>query len=267
MGPESTKRIVAGVLVDAVTPDEARDRVIDAAESSRPYSVSALAVHGVMTGVDDPEHMYRLNHLDLVTPDGQPVRWAINWLHGEALVRRVYGPTLMLDVCQAAAERGLPIFLYGSTQEVISDLRSGLRARFPDLIIAGAEPSQFRTGTDEEAQEVATRIRNTGARICFVGLGCPRQEVFAYEMADLCQMPVVAVGAAFDFHSGHQKEPPAWVQDHGLQWLHRLAAEPRRLAHRYLVLSPRYLVAVARQQGGAQPRHSGRPPAARQNYL
>ncbi len=100
---------VLGVEVDAVDYDAAVARIIDAAAAGRPYGVSALAVHGVMTGVGDPEHLTRLNRLHLVTPDGQPVRWAMNWLHGVELPDRVYGPRLTLEVCRAAARDGLPV--------------------------------------------------------------------------------------------------------------------------------------------------------------
>jgi N-acetylglucosaminyldiphosphoundecaprenol N-acetyl-beta-D-mannosaminyltransferase len=255
------KQNVLGVLVDAVDYDAAVLRIAAAAEEGRGYAVSALAVHGVMTGVDDDEHRYRLNHLDLVTPDGQPVRWALNWLHGARLADRVYGPTLTLQVCAEAAERGLPVFFYGSRPEVLDRLVANLSERFPSLKVAGTEPSKFRTTTEAERVEIAERIVSSGARITFVGLGCPRQEVFAYEYCDLLSMPVVAVGAAFDYHAGLADEPPAWMQRWGLQWAHRLAQDPRRLWRRYLLLNPRFVVGVARQRLGSMPPASESRPA------
>jgi len=134
----STKRNVLGILVDAVDYDGAIDRIVEAAEAGKSLTVSALAVHGVMTGVADPSHRYRLNHLDLVVPDGQPVRYALNWLHGTRLKDRVTGPILMSNLCKVAAARGIPIFLYGSRPEVLEALRTRLQARFPMLIIAGS---------------------------------------------------------------------------------------------------------------------------------
>src|SRR5688572_27514599 len=116
------KKNVLGVMIDAVDYEAAVDRIIQAADEGRPYAVSALAVHGVMTGVDDDEHRYRLNHLDLVTPDGQPVRWALNLLHKTGLRERVYGPLLTLMVIEAAAEHGLPVYFYGSRPEVLDRL-------------------------------------------------------------------------------------------------------------------------------------------------
>jgi N-acetylglucosaminyldiphosphoundecaprenol N-acetyl-beta-D-mannosaminyltransferase len=235
------KRNVLGVLVDAVDYEGAVERIVTAAKEGRGYSVSALAVHGVMTGVLDPEQRYRLNHLDMATPDGQPVRWALNLLHGARLRDRVYGPTLMLGLCRAAAEKGLPIYLYGSSQEVLDRLEPALGERVSGLAVAGAEPSKFRRTTAEEKAEIVDRIRRSGARMVFVGLGCPRQETFAYEYRDALRMPVVAVGAAFDFHAGLLPEAPPAMQRAGLQWLHRLIQEPGRLWKRYLTLNPAYL--------------------------
>jgi N-acetylglucosaminyldiphosphoundecaprenol N-acetyl-beta-D-mannosaminyltransferase len=103
-----------------------------------------------MTGVLDPEQKYRLNQFDITTPDGQPVRWALSWLHHIKLPDRVYGPTLMLKVCEKAQQEALPIFLYGSRPVVIDTLEKNLIARFPRLVIAGKEPSQFRCAQPQE---------------------------------------------------------------------------------------------------------------------
>jgi len=241
------KRNLLGVLVDAVDYEGAVASILAAAESGRGYSVTALAVHGVMTGVQDATHRDRLNRFDLITPDGQPVRWALNLLHKTGLKDRVYGPTLTLKVCEEAARRSVPVYLYGSKPEVIELMSKNLVERFPGLVIAGAEPSKFRQTTEAEKLEVAERIKASGARITFVGLGCPRQEVFAYEYRDLLNMPVMAVGAAFDYHAGTVSEPPKWMQDRGLQWLYRLVQNPRRLWKRYLLLNPAYVTLVALQ--------------------
>ena len=241
---------VVGVDVDAVDYQAAVIRIIEAAEERRPYSVSALAVHGVMEGVDDPEHLARLNDFDLITPDGQPVRWAMNLLHDTDLPDRVYGPRLTLLVCAAAADAGLPVFFYGSNQETLDALAERLPTLVPGIEIAGMRPSRFATSTEAELDVVAEEIRSSGARICMVGLGCPRQEVFVYENAERLSMPCLAVGAAFDFHAGLATEPPMWVQRAGLQWLQRLVANPRRLWRRYLVLNPRYVKRVALQRAG-----------------
>jgi exopolysaccharide biosynthesis WecB/TagA/CpsF family protein len=238
---------VLGVMIDGVDYDAAVARIMRASHDGRPYAVSALAVHGVMTGHQDAAHRARLNSLDLVTPDGQPVRWALNLLHGAGLPERVYGPTLTLKVCERAAADGLPIYLYGSKPETLARLQASLREQFPALVIAGAEPSKFRQLTSDEKTEVVTRIRASGAHLTIVGLGCPRQEVWAYEYRDALSMPVLAVGAAFDFHAGTVSQAPTWMQERGLEWLYRLTREPRRLWRRYLILNPWYVTLVAAQ--------------------
>ncbi len=236
-----------GVLISAVDYEEAVARIRRYAENGEPLAVSALAVHGVMTGHTDPQQRRRLNALDMVVPDGQPVRWALNLLHGVGLQERVYGPQLMLDTCRMAETRGLGVYLYGSTGPVIERLRAGLLQRFPRLVISGAEPSRFRRLDPAERNEVISRIRGSGARITFVGLGCPRQEVWAYEYRDALSMPVLAVGAAFDFHAGTMPQAPAWMQRRGLEWLFRLGREPQRLWRRYLLLNPWYTGLVVSQ--------------------
>lgn len=261
------KRNLLGVEVDALDYEAAVARVIAAASSSTPYSCTALAVHGVMTGVLDGEQRYRLNALDLVTPDGQPVRWGINALHRTGLPDRVYGPTLMLRLCEAAASAGLPIYLFGSSETTVTKLAEGLRARFPGLEIAGAEPSCFRQLDEDEHAALIERICRSGAAMTFVGLGCPRQEVFAFETAEELRMPVLAVGAAFDYHAGERSEPPAWVQRYGLQWAHRLAQDPRRLWKRYLGLNSLYLLLLGLQLLRIwRPADGGTPPDRRQLY-
>jgi N-acetylglucosaminyldiphosphoundecaprenol N-acetyl-beta-D-mannosaminyltransferase len=244
------KRNVLGVLVDAVDYEAATARIVDAARDRRHFAVTALAVHGVMTGVLDRAHNARLNSFDLVTPDGQPVRWGLNLLHRAGLTDRVYGPTLTLDVLEQAAAEGLPIYLYGSTQPTLERLVPALEGRFPALKIAGVEASKFRSAQPGEDTEIAERIKASGARLVLVGLGCPRQEVFAYAMRPLLDMPLLAVGAAFDYHAGLLKNPPAWMQKYALEWLWRLGLEPRRLWKRYVLLNPAYLTRLGAQKAG-----------------
>lgn len=234
------KRNVLGIGINVIDYDGAVERIVASAKSARPLSVSALAVHGVMTGVLDPEHAFRLNKLDLVVPDGQPVRWALGLLHGERLSARVYGPNLMLKTCAAAAEEGIPVYLYGSNPSVLDALEHNLLAKYPSLKICGRSSSQFRQVDDATNSDVIERIRASGARIVFVGLGCPRQEVFAFENVAALSCSVLAVGAAFDFHAGTVEQAPAWMQDRGLEWLFRLTREPKRLWRRYLFLNPLY---------------------------
>ncbi|MEM8687025.1 MAG: WecB/TagA/CpsF family glycosyltransferase [Pseudomonadota bacterium] len=244
------KHKVAEVNISAVDYEAACAKVVEAAETKSALSVSALAVHGVMTGVLDTQHAERLNALDLVVPDGQPVRWALRLVHGIALPDRVYGPELTLRICARAEANALPVYFYGSKPAVLEKLRAQLGERFPKLKIAGMEPSKFRQLSAEENTEAVQRIKQSGAQIVFVGLGCPRQEVWAYENAPDLSLPVLAVGAAFDFHAGLLSQAPPWMQAKGLEWLYRLIMEPTRLWHRYLVLNPLFCWEIAKQMLG-----------------
>jgi len=244
------KRNVIGVLVDAVDYEAAEDIIFCAARERRGASISALAVHGVMTGALDPEHKYRLNHFDLLVPDGQPVRWVLNRLYNTKLTDRVYGPNLTLRVCARAAAEGESIYLYGGTAEILCALEKSLERRFPEIQIVGREASKFRKLTSEEKREVAGRILESKASILLCGLGCPRQESFAFELRDMVSMPILAVGAAFPFLAGLIPQAPTWMQDHGLEWLFRLVCEPGRLWRRYLCLNPAYLFLVVLQAAG-----------------
>jgi len=235
------KYSVLGVNVHAVDYEFAVQRIVAAAENKQPCSVSALAVHGVMTGFMDSVHLRRLNGLDLIVPDGQPVRMALKLIHKKKLPDRVYGPNLTLKVAQAFAARGLKVYLYGSRQEVLDNLVLNLQQRFPCLVIAGQEPSKFRRLSESERCELVSRIKLSGADAVLLGLGCPRQEVWAYEYRNLLSMPILAVGAAFDFFAGNVPQAPKILQDISLEWLYRLIQEPKRLWRRYLILNPIYV--------------------------
>jgi N-acetylglucosaminyldiphosphoundecaprenol N-acetyl-beta-D-mannosaminyltransferase len=159
---------------------------------------------------------------------------------------RVYGPDLMLAVLDAGRERNLRHYFYGGTAAVARDLQARVEQRFPGLVIAGSESPPFRELTEAESAAMVQRIRAARPDIVWVGLGTPRQDHFVAAYGEQLQSTLVAVGAAFDFHAGHKRQAPAWMQRAGLEWLFRLAAEPRRLWRRYVVGNPVFLFGVAR---------------------
>lgn len=252
------KKSVLGINVNAIDYEAAVKRVIDAAKHDQPMSVTALAVHGVMTGVNDKDHNYRLNQFDLVCPDGQPVRWALNSLYKTDLPDRVYGPELTLRLCEAAGEHDVPIFLFGATAEMLDAFAENLKVKFRGLRIAGSRASEFRQLNPSERDDLAAEIKASGAKMCFVGLGCPRQEIFAYEMRDRLGMPLIAVGAAFAFHADMLEQAPPWMQKRGLEWLFRFTREPKRLWRRYVYLNPAYLGLLTLQKLGLFKGHTDR---------
>ena len=241
---------ILGININAVDYEYAVSAIVEAAKKRKPFAVSALAVHGVMTGFLDSIHARRLNGLDLVVPDGQPVRWALSWLYNRQLADRVYGPNLTLKVAQALSKEGLSIYLYGSKQSTLEKFAGNLELLYPGLKIAGMEESKFRRLSAAERSELVQRIEQSGASAVFLGLGCPRQETWAYEYRNLLKIPILAVGAAFDFHAGTLPQAPKWMQNAGLEWLFRLIQEPKRLWQRYAVLNPLYLWHILQQYLG-----------------
>jgi N-acetylglucosaminyldiphosphoundecaprenol N-acetyl-beta-D-mannosaminyltransferase len=238
---------VAGVLVSQVDYAHATAAVVEAAINRRSLVAAATSVHGLAVAARNAAFKKALNTCEIVTPDGQPVRWALNALHGADLSDRVYGPTLMLELCRQAAAANLRVFLYGSTPEILRRLELRLREREPMLQLAGSYSPPFRPLSASEDERITARIRESGANIIFVGLGCPRQEFWAVEHRGAFQAPLVCVGAAFDFHAGALRQAPPWMQARGLEWLFRLLMEPRRLWRRYLYAIPLFTVLVAQQ--------------------
>lgn len=235
-----------GVGVSVTTYDDATERIMAAARERRSYAVSALAVHGLMEAVDDREFREQVNRIDLVTPDGQPVRWAMNTLYRTALQDRVYGPDLAWRVVEAATAENIGIYLFGSTEETCDAFAAEIKRRHPDAIVAGIQPDRFREATDAEDEDDVARINASEAGVVLVGRGCPRQERWVEEHRGSVNAAMLAVGAAFDYGAGTLATPPLWMQRAGLQWLYRLRQEPGRLWRRYLITNSKFLFNLGR---------------------
>ena len=241
------KHSLFGVTVSATDYQGAARAVMSAARRREGGVVTHMAVHALVTANRDPSYREKVNAFEVVAPDGQPVRWALNRIHGTSLTDRVYGPELMLRLCRCAAEAGVGVYLYGSTPEVVKALAGRLVERFPALRIVGAEPSLFRALSRDEDQALVARVNDSGAGLLFLGLGCPLQETFAYEHRQAIKAVQLCVGAAFDFHAGNKRMAPPWMQRSGLEWLFRLTQEPRRLWRRYLVTNALFCLLFARR--------------------
>ncbi len=237
---------ILGIPVSRTTYQECTDLIIQCAKLHKPCTVAATNVHSIMSGYLDPNgHGYYLNNFTLVAPDGQPVRWALNLLRKKEekfLYDRVRGPELMLRLCERAAAEGISIFLYGAKESVLENLQLNLKKKFPNLIIAGAISPPFRPLTTEEDAAYIEQIRQSGAGVLFVSLGCPMQEAWMFAHRNQLKTPMVCVGAAFDIHAGNVNEAPIWMQRFGLEWFYRFIQEPSRLWKRYLILNPLYLI-------------------------
>jgi N-acetylglucosaminyldiphosphoundecaprenol N-acetyl-beta-D-mannosaminyltransferase len=237
---------VLGSPIDAVSMDEAVQRVVQWGRRRESRVVCICNVHSVVEARRNAALAHAIAGADLATPDGAPVAWMLRRL-GVPEQQRVSGPDLMEAACAVAARSGLPIFLFGSTDETLQALDANLRARWPDLRVAGRLAPPFRDLGAEEDADIVRRINESGAGIVWVGLGCPKQERWMAAHRGNVQAVMVGVGAAFDFHAGVRARAPRWMQERGLEWLHRLAAEPRRLARRYVVTNCVFLWTAALQ--------------------
>lgn len=237
---------VIGVPIDALSPPAAVERISQWAALGASRVVCICNVHSVVTANQDPAFNAAISEADMATPDGAPVAWMMRRL-GAPQQCRVSGPDLMHDYCTAAAQRGEAIYLYGSTPETLATLTHLLPTQFPGLRIAGSWSPPFRAPTaDEDAADVE-RINRSGAGTVWVSLGCPKQERWMTDHRGHVNAVMVGVGAAFDFHAGTVVRAPAWMRRHGLEWLHRLVSEPRRLARRYIVTNTAFILRAAGQ--------------------
>jgi N-acetylglucosaminyldiphosphoundecaprenol N-acetyl-beta-D-mannosaminyltransferase len=224
------------------------------------HYVTVTPAHAVMDAYHDPELRRILNASGMTTPDGMAIVWLLK-LKGHKHVSRVYGPDLMLETCWAGLERGYRHFLYGGADGVAEALATALRARFPMLQVVGTHTPPFRDLTDDEDQAAVERINRAQPDIVWVGLSTPKQERWMAAHLGLIQAPVmIGVGAAFDFLSGRKPQAPRWMQLSGLEWLFRLATEPRRLWPRYRQYPLFIALALAQLLGLKQFPDSARPP-------
>ena len=224
-----------GILYTATDYRQAANLIMERASKNVSFGVSALAVHGLITAYRTPSLKYLINKIDMVLPDGQPVRWVLNSIYHVGLRDRVCGPALTLKVLEQGNERYLKVFLYGSTESTCERFSAFINRNYPGIEIVGIHPDRFREATAEEDEEDIRKINASGAHIVLVGRGCPRQEIWVANHIGKINAVMLAVGAAFDFHAGNLKQAPIWMQDAGLEWLFRLLSEPRRLWKRYLV--------------------------------
>jgi N-acetylglucosaminyldiphosphoundecaprenol N-acetyl-beta-D-mannosaminyltransferase len=207
-------------------------------------TIAVTGMHGIMEAHHDHGFKNILNRSTLVVPDGMPLVWLAR-LKGNKLKRRVYGPELMTAFCKISAQKGCRHFLYGGAPGVAEKLAEELASQFPGLVIAGTYSPPFRPLTSTEDEEVIKQISAASPDVLWVGLSTPKQERWMDSHQNLLNIPVlVGVGAAFDIHSRLKKQAPAWMREHGLEWVFRLLQEPRRLWRRYVLYGSEFLLYV-----------------------
>jgi len=238
---------VLGVGISAINLEQAVQEIERwIKEGARNY-VNVCTVHTVMECQNDTRLRTIVNRSGLSTPDGMPLVW-LSRLQGFREAGRVYGPDLMLKLCERSVVTGHRHFFYGGAPGVADLLAEKLRTRFPGLQVSGTHSPPMRAADVQEIDDVLERINATAADIVWVGLGTPKQDFWVARHRPLLAAPaLIAVGAAFDFHAGLLRQAPRWMQRSGLEWLFRLIHEPRRLAYRYLVYNPVFTVKTVAQ--------------------
>jgi N-acetylglucosaminyldiphosphoundecaprenol N-acetyl-beta-D-mannosaminyltransferase len=226
--------------VDATSYKDASWRVVQWAREERSAYACVATVHMIMEAFDSAEFRQVLNGADLVTPDGKPLVWALKGL-GVRGASQVRGTDLTTHVVKRAARENVPIGLYGGTPELLEVFTQTLKTRFPEIQVACRIAPPFRPLTPEEDEIVTQEIVASGARILFVGIGCPKQERWMAAHKGRIPAVMLGVGAAFDFHTGRVRQAPRWMQAAGMEWGFRLLMEPRRLWKRYAKHNPRFV--------------------------
>lgn len=237
---------VLGSYIDALSWDEAINTIFAWGKNHESRYVAICNVHSVVTALQDKTHSDVLNAADMATCDGMPITWSLRKL-GYTTQQRINGPDLMWKYCEVAEKTGQKIYFYGSTDDTLNLLKAKLVASFPALQIAEMYSPPFRELTEIEDTEIVKRLNDSGANVIFIGLGCPRQELWMHQHRGKINAVMIGVGAAFNYHAGTIQRAPLWMQNAGLEWLHRLASDPRRLWKRYLVTNSIFIVAIAAQ--------------------
>jgi N-acetylglucosaminyldiphosphoundecaprenol N-acetyl-beta-D-mannosaminyltransferase len=241
---------VLGTGVSALSLDAARDLVLAARGQRGLGYVCCATAYNVDLARTLPALRAAYNRARLTTPDGMPLVWLGRW-HGHRTITRVYGPDLMAAVCDAGRASGLRHYFYGGDTGVAARLQEKLCARYPGLQVVGTHTPPFREPTADELAALRAEVAAAGPDVIWVGLSSPKQELFmAAHAATLAAGLLIGVGAAFDFHSGRVRQAPRWMQRSGLEWLHRLATDPRRLWRRYLLHNPMFVVRTLAQMTG-----------------
>jgi N-acetylglucosaminyldiphosphoundecaprenol N-acetyl-beta-D-mannosaminyltransferase len=238
---------VLGISVNAINMPQCLDHIADLLEEPGSHYICVAGVHGVMEAQRDPELLHAYSDAAMTVPDGMPLVWT-GWLQNHPHMARVAGPDLMLEVLKDPRLRKLRHFLYGGAPGVAEELKAALLARFPTVEIAGTYTPPFRDLTEQELQAFGTQLADTQADVLWIGISCPRQELFmARHVSQLPVRLMFGVGAAFDFHTGRIRDCSPLIKRAGLQWLHRLLQDPRRLWKRYLRNNPAFVYRISLQ--------------------
>lgn len=238
---ESCRVRVIDSCIDALDWKQVIVTITSWASARESRTVTVCNVHSVVTARSNEFLLEAINDSDIATPDGKPVAWFVGFQLGRPQPR-ISGMELTLALCAEAQAQGVVVSFYGSQPKTLDALKKSLLRRFPELQIGAMISPPFRVLTPEELAADIDALNAAGSGIVFVGLGCPKQEIWMHAHRDRINAVQVGIGAAFDFIAGTVKRPPVWMHGIGLEWLGRLLAEPRRLWRRYLVTNSLFLL-------------------------
>jgi N-acetylglucosaminyldiphosphoundecaprenol N-acetyl-beta-D-mannosaminyltransferase len=251
-----------GISVEALNMELTLHRVAAELKARRKGYVCMANVHGIMEAHRDVQLAAIYSDSSITVPDGTPTVW-VGRLQGYKAMQRVAGPDLMLEVFRRKEFAGFTHFLYGGEEHVAEQLRERFTRRFPWARIVGTYTPPFRDLNAEEEESLVARVRELKPDIIWVGISTPRQERFMHRYLHRLDTTLMfGVGAAYDFHTGRIHDAPQWIKTIGMQWLHRMLQDPRRLWKRYAHTNPAFLWNIALQLSGLR-----RYPATTLAYL
>jgi N-acetylglucosaminyldiphosphoundecaprenol N-acetyl-beta-D-mannosaminyltransferase len=235
-----TKHNVLNTLVSSGSYEDFLETITDLPRLKSSAYVCFANVHMLMEAQQDPYFNHVVNSADVVTPDGKPVSLLMNSIYSRKQ-ERVCGMDLFPDILKKATEKKRSVFFYGSSDEVLTYLKTKASSEFPELKITGSYSPPFRALSSEEDQEVIRMINDAKADFIFVSLGCPKQEKWMYAHKDVIHGCMLGLGQAFLTYTGFEKRLPVWARNLSLEWLYRLFLEPKRLWKRYLIGNSKFI--------------------------
>lgn len=225
-----------GIFIDNMDADEIVQHVFDCVKCKKPVQIVGVNVDQIVTINKNEQSKRIFRDAEIVFIDGKPIKWMCSLL-GRPAKERITGPDLMEYICEKGAALSLRVFLLGAASGVAKKCGEVLAEKFPGIVISGSYSPPFGFQNDfEEMKKINSMLKNSNSDLLFVGMGSPKQDIFIYEnMADYGIPVSFSMGAALDFIAGNVKRAPRWMVNSGLEWLHRISQNPKRLWKRYLI--------------------------------
>ena len=237
---------ILGIDVNCENMNSSIHKIFRKINTSKANYICVTGAHGIVESLKDKILKNSYENSFLNVPDGMPCVW-IGRMQGNRNMKRVYGPDLMINLIKESETTGHTHFFYGADENTLKKLKNNLLTKFPKLKIVGCFSPPFRALKNNEEIDFKNLISELSPDFMWIGLSCPKQEKYMFEHSfgkpyELNVKMMIGVGAAFDFHANNIKDAPDWVKNSGLQWLHRLIIEPRRLWKRYFYVVPKFII-------------------------